>query len=149
MPDLKDEHLSASDEYHLEDSPEKLNTHNNLSAKCVSARTLARVLNPSSRRIQNPLAGIPRETLLANVDQFASEQQLEDIRSLLRKGALIAQDPPAFESITELAPEERDAIRNEVLHKWRQPRALYLTVILCSVGAAVQCARQPSPRAPC
>lgn len=57
---------------------------------------------------------------------------------LLQKGALVAQDPPAFESIEELDDHERDALRNEVLHKWRQPVALYFTVILCSVGAAVQ-----------
>ena len=57
---------------------------------------------------------------------------------MLQKGALVAQDPPAFESIDDLTEVERDALRNEVLHKWRQPRALYFTVILCSVGAAVQ-----------
>jgi hypothetical protein len=63
---------------------------------------------------------------------------MSDILPELRKGALVAQNPPGFESITELEPSEREALRNEVLHKWRQPRALYMTVILCSVGAAVQ-----------
>lgn len=58
--------------------------------------------------------------------------------ALLQRGALVAQDPPAFEQISELEEHERDALRNEVLHKWRQPRALYVTVILCSIGAAVQ-----------
>ena len=57
---------------------------------------------------------------------------------LLQKGALVAQDPPAFEQIAELDEVELDALRNEVLHKWRQPRSLYFTVILCSIGAAVQ-----------
>ena len=57
---------------------------------------------------------------------------------LLKKGALVAQDPPAFEQVDDLDDIERDALRNEVLHKWRQPRALYFTVILCSIGAAVQ-----------
>lgn len=47
--------------------------------------------------------------------------------------------PPAFEEIAELDNIERDAPHNEVLHEWRQPFALYFTVILCSVGAAVQC----------
>lgn len=50
----------------------------------------------------------------------------------------MAQNPPAFEQIAELEDLEREALRNEVLHKWRQPRALYVTVILCSIGAAVQ-----------
>ena len=89
-------------------------------------------------RIQNPLAGIPRETLLADVEEFANEKQLTDILPLLQKGALVAQDPPAFESVEALDDDEREALRNEVLHKWRQPWALYYTVILCSIGAAVQ-----------
>ena len=50
----------------------------------------------------------------------------------------MAQDPPAFEQVSELDEEEKDALRNEVLHKWRQPWSLYFTVILCSIGAAVQ-----------
>ena len=63
---------------------------------------------------------------------------MQDMIPLLKKGALVAQDPPAFEEIAELDEVERDALRNEVLHKWRQPFALYFTVILCSIGAAVQ-----------
>jgi hypothetical protein len=89
-------------------------------------------------RIQNPLAGIPRKILMKQVEDFARDKDMTDILPLLQKGALVAQNPPAFESIDELEPEEREALRNEVIHKWRQPRALYLTVILCSVGAAVQ-----------
>jgi len=58
--------------------------------------------------------------------------------TILIKGALIAKDPPAFESVPGLEEVEKDAIRNEVLHKWRQPKALFFTIILCSIGAAVQ-----------
>ncbi|KAL8819677.1 MAG: hypothetical protein Q9223_001948 [Gallowayella weberi] len=89
-------------------------------------------------RIQNPLAGIPRATLLKNVEDFAAEAGLSEQTALLQKGALVAQDPPAFEQVELLEELEKDALRNEVLHKWRQPRALYFTVILCSIGAAVQ-----------
>lgn len=63
---------------------------------------------------------------------------MQETAPLLRKGALVAQDPGNFEQLDELSADELDALRNETLHKWRQPRALYLTVILCSVGAAVQ-----------
>lgn len=56
----------------------------------------------------------------------------------LIKGAFVAKDPPAFESVEGLTEDEKEAIRNEVLHKWRQPKSLYFTIILCSVGAAVQ-----------
>ena len=61
-----------------------------------------------------------------------------DILPVLTRGALVAKDPPAFESVEGLTDEEKEAIRNEVLHKWRQPKSLFFTIILCSVGAAVQ-----------
>ncbi len=90
------------------------------------------------RRIENPLAHLSREELSRYVDDFAAEQGMTDIVHLLQRGALVAQNPPNFEEVEDLEPHERDALRNEISHKWRQPRALYLTVILCSVGAAVQ-----------
>lgn len=84
------------------------------------------------------MTGIPRATLLQNVEDFAHTTNLTDILPLLKKGALVAQDPPAYEKVEELDDAERDALRNEIDHKWRQPKPLYLTVILCSIGAAVQ-----------
>ncbi|TAQ86918.1 hypothetical protein B7494_g4748 [Chlorociboria aeruginascens] len=74
-----------------------------------------------SARVKNPLADLTREELLRNVHEFANANEMQDMIPLLRKGAL-----------------EKVAIRNEVLYKWRQPRQLYYTIILCSVGAAVQ-----------
>ncbi|TKA76777.1 hypothetical protein B0A49_05567 [Cryomyces minteri] len=91
-----------------------------------------------SAKIKNPLAGVPREKLLADVEEFARTHELEDITGLLQKGALVAQDPAEFETVEGLTDQERDSLRNEVIHKWRQPRSLYMTVILCSIGAAVQ-----------
>jgi hypothetical protein len=55
-----------------------------------------------------------------------------------KKGALVARDPEHFETVPEMTEEELTVIRNETEHKWRQPFALYFTIILCSVGAAVQ-----------
>lgn len=78
---------------------------------------------------------------MKNVEDFAQEHGLTDIIPLLRKGALIAADPTNYEDITgaeALEPAEVEAMRNEVLHKWRQPLALYFTIITCSIGAAVQ-----------
>ena len=84
------------------------------------------------------MAGIPRANLFKNVEDFALEVGLTEETHLLQKGALVAQDPPGFESVELLNEVEKEALRNEVLHKWRQPRSLYFTVILCSIGAAVQ-----------
>ncbi len=53
----------------------------------------------------------------------------------------MARDPSNYEDIIgeeKLDDAEVEALRDEVLHKWRQPRALYFTIIICSIGAAVQ-----------
>jgi len=94
--------------------------------------------NSASAKIKNPLAGMTEAEVVSDVELFASENNLGHIRELLVKGALIAKDPPAFEQVPGVTEIEADAIRNEVLHKWRQPTRLYFTIILCSIGAAVQ-----------
>jgi MFS family permease len=76
--------------------------------------------------------------LIRDVENFAKENNLVDITPVLIRGAQVAKDPPAFESVEGLTEGEKEAIRNEVLHKWRQPKSLFFTIILCSVGAAVQ-----------
>ena len=89
-------------------------------------------------RIKNPLVGIPKAQLLSNDEESAKQKELTDILPLLKKGALVAQDPPAFEKIEELDEGDKVALRQEVTHKWSQPLVLYFTIILCSIGAAVQ-----------
>ena len=61
-----------------------------------------------------------------------------DILTFLKKGALVAQDPSSFETIEELDEDEKVSLRREVTHRWSQPRVLYLTITICSIGAAVQ-----------
>ncbi|KIL64192.1 hypothetical protein M378DRAFT_11588 [Amanita muscaria Koide BX008] len=94
--------------------------------------------NNVQAKIQNPLYGIPKAKLLRQVETFAHEQDMDDILPLLRKGALLAQDPKNFESIPELDEEDKEIIRRETTHKWKQPKDLYLTVVICSLAAAVQ-----------
>lgn len=89
-------------------------------------------------RITNPLADIPKDLLMKDVEEFATEHSLTDIIPDLKKGALVAQNPANFDSLEELTREDKDALRYEVLHKWSHPIQLYVTVIVCSVGAAVQ-----------
>jgi hypothetical protein len=57
---------------------------------------------------------------------------------LLRKGALVAQSPHAFEHIHELDEDERQKLREEVTNRWRHPKILYFTIILNSIAAAIQ-----------
>ena len=75
---------------------------------------------------------------MADVEAFAKEKGMTDIIDLLKRGALVAQDPSTFETVEGLTPDERTALEEEVTHKWRHPLALYVTIITCSIGAAVQ-----------
>jgi hypothetical protein len=84
------------------------------------------------------LAGLSEDNLLADVGDFVNTHGLQDIAPLLEKGALVAANPDDFESIDRLTTEEKHVLRMEVEHKWRHPLALYVTIFVCSMGAAVQ-----------
>jgi hypothetical protein len=89
-------------------------------------------------RICNPLAGIPKQDLLARVASFCASYELTDKLSVFEKGALVAQNPDGFESIDELDEEDKRHLQREITHKWHLPRTLYFTIGLCSLGSAIQ-----------
>ncbi|KAK3951295.1 hypothetical protein QBC32DRAFT_215339 [Pseudoneurospora amorphoporcata] len=92
-------------------------------------------------KLKNPLEGLSRTELLSRVEIFCAEKNLTEHLPLFRKGALIAQSPDDYASITgpeALDEEEKAALVKEVQHKWRLPAKLFLTIATCSIGAAVQ-----------
>ncbi|PGH17598.1 hypothetical protein AJ80_04777 [Polytolypa hystricis UAMH7299] len=88
--------------------------------------------------IRNPLADIPKDVLMRDVETFATEYNMSEILPLLKKGALVAQSPTEFEDLAELDEDEKEALRREVTHRWRHPWQLYYTIILNSIAAAIQ-----------
>jgi hypothetical protein len=72
------------------------------------------------------------------VEEYAQSYDLNDILPELKKGALAALRPGEFDNIEELTPEERQFLREEVSHRWKHPWALYYTVMLNSIAAAIQ-----------
>ncbi|ETW80957.1 major facilitator superfamily [Heterobasidion irregulare TC 32-1] len=89
-------------------------------------------------KLANPLAGLSHEQLISDAAEFARTHGLEHLTEEFKKGALIAQDPAAFESLPLLTEEDRVHLRRELTNKWDQPATLYYLVILCSVAACVQ-----------
>ncbi|KAL9622300.1 MAG: hypothetical protein Q9160_003311 [Pyrenula sp. 1 TL-2023] len=87
---------------------------------------------------ENPLAGVPREQLMNDVDTFCKQFDLTDHLESFKKGALIAQSPNTALDLTELSDEDKRLIEREHTHKWSQPFALYWLVVMCSLAAAVQ-----------
>lgn len=89
-------------------------------------------------KLANPLAGIPQEQLMVDAATFASEYGLGHLEKEFQKGALVAQDPIAFEGLSILSDDDKAILRRELTHRWSQPWELYYLVILCSLAAAVQ-----------
>jgi hypothetical protein len=91
-------------------------------------------------RIANPLGGYNAQQLGDMGEQYCRENQLgddEDIRAF-RLGAQVAKDPLRHANVPGLTEEEIRTFQDEVDHKWRQPKLLYLVIVLCSTCAAVQ-----------
>lgn len=78
---------------------------------------------------------------MRDVEAFAETKGLQEHVDILKKGALVAQNPADAHEIDgpeKLNQEELDVLENEVKHKWRMPISLFLTIATCSIGAAVQ-----------
>ncbi|KAJ5986460.1 Major facilitator superfamily domain general substrate transporter [Penicillium sp. IBT 35674x] len=88
--------------------------------------------------IPNPFEGIPHDQLMSNVQEYAELHGLQDILPTLRKGALAGQDPIAARTSPLLNGQEHEILHVEANHRWRQPWALYYTIILNSIAAAIQ-----------
>ncbi len=82
--------------------------------------------------LANPLAGLSYERLMVDGGDFAKSHGLGDLSELFQKGALVAQDPLAFNDLPLLTAEDKKALQDEIDHKWRHPVMLYYLVILCS-----------------
>ncbi|KAH7193820.1 uncharacterized protein B0J16DRAFT_354418 [Fusarium flagelliforme] len=91
--------------------------------------------------LRNPLAGMTRAEVLADVDAFVDSKGLDEHREDFRKGALVAQvnnTPGAYEKIDILTEDEKAVLRKEETSRWHQPFALYFLCTLCAGSAIVQ-----------
>ena len=75
----------------------------------------------------NILHGVPKEALYNAVEAFTAEHGLQDSLQAFKKGALVAQKPHDFDNIDELTSGDKEALRYEVDHKWKQTGPLYFT----------------------
>lgn len=63
---------------------------------------------------------------------------MQEHASLFAKGALVARDPERFEHVSELEPDELEALKYERDHKWHGSKMLWYSISLCAIGAATQ-----------
>ncbi|RHZ51691.1 hypothetical protein CDV55_103622 [Aspergillus turcosus] len=97
-----------------------------------------RTPNKLNAVFENPLANVPRDKLLQNVEDFCQKYGLMDHIDTFRKGALISQNPAGALNLPELNEDEKAVLRREHTHKWSQPWQLYFMASMCSLAAAVQ-----------
>lgn len=65
-------------------------------------------------RIVNPLIGLSKDQLFAQVSQFCAEVGLQDKADVFLKGALVAQNPQTLDEIAELDDDDRYHLRREI-----------------------------------
>ena len=78
-----------------------------------------------SAAFENPLANIPKEQLLSDVEAFCKQHNLEEYTDEFKRGALVAQSPSEAHTLHELSPDDKVALEREQTHRWSQPWQLY------------------------
>nr|SIP56020.1 putative Sugar Porter [Yarrowia alimentaria] len=125
-------HASHSSD-HIEHLNEKeSNAHNELVVSKSATSSASQVVD------ENPLKRYTQAELVDIARKFAVDNDLEDKADAFIKGALVAQNPDAFEQLEELDDNDRYWLNREITHKWDHPTKFYYVVITCSLAAAVQ-----------
>ncbi|KAF8606304.1 proton myo-inositol cotransporter [Ceratobasidium sp. AG-I] len=86
----------------------------------------------------NPLVLIPHDELEEKALEFARTSGLYEDADIIRKGALVAKDPFAFDSLPQLSADEKAELHYEQAHRWDQPKTLYNLVAMCAFAAIIQ-----------
>ncbi len=79
----------------------------------------------------------PKDAALENAQRFADLHGLTQHIKVLRKAVLVTQGDIPTEDIG-LSTTELQALQDENTRKWRQPKMLYFTILVCSIGAVEQ-----------
>jgi sugar porter (SP) family MFS transporter len=88
--------------------------------------------------VENPLRRFSKEETVAEAERFCKDRGLSEHIPLFSRAALVARDPRNFANLSELEPEEQEALAYEREHKFKGTFWLWYSVIMCAVGAAVQ-----------
>lgn len=79
----------------------------------------------------------PGGSLTDELETFTTTYGLQHKLDVLRKAAQLLQGETPDE-IPGLSDVEIDSLRDESAHRWRQPKLLYFTILVCSIGAMEQ-----------
>lgn len=132
---LEDEELNAHGQQYPKQSPSSSQdfTANGEKQSASRKQSVANV------KLQNPLADMTYDELMADVNRFAEQYDLQYALDDLQKGALIAQKRSGFEKMDRLTDEDKTLIREEKLHRWKQPRMMYYMTSMSSSTLITRC----------
>lgn len=88
---------------------------------------------PQSRQLQS----FSEVAAVEDVEVFAKSNRLMHKLDILKKAAQIIQGEPMHD-IPEITEPQIRALQLETERKWRQPKMLYFTILVCSLGAIEQ-----------
>lgn len=134
--------VTAADKYEDIRASHKDNGDPDRRGSSGSRRGSFRMRQPSvSAQLRNPLAGKTESDVLRDVDLFVTEKGLDEFREDFQKGALLARvvnREGGFEQVTQINEQDKEILRYEQTHRWKQPFMLYFLVVLCAGSAIVQ-----------
>jgi hypothetical protein len=73
-----------------------------------------------------------------DAEDFAATHHLEHEVGAFRKAGLLLRNGTDADDLPDLTSAELTAKRRETSHKWHQPKVLYFTIGVCSLGAIEQ-----------
>jgi hypothetical protein len=85
-----------------------------------------------------PLRTLSRDDRLNNLMDFVQEYGLSEKLELFKKASMILQSDLVLEQIPNITEPEIHAFQQETDNKWKQPKMLYFTILICSIGAIEQ-----------
>ncbi|CAI4217307.1 unnamed protein product [Parascedosporium putredinis] len=124
--------MPGSDELDLAASSEDSSSYADLSMAVPALE--------ESKKLSNPLGGLEPDELVVRATEYCELHGIteeEDIRAF-QIGAQLAGNIEEWNAIHGISEEEKAVLQEEVEHKWKNPRMLYLIVAICSLCATVQ-----------
>ncbi|KAL6714740.1 hypothetical protein ACLMJK_008165 [Lecanora helva] len=87
---------------------------------------------------ENPLAGVPDDQLMRDVEEFCQKYDLMDDLDDIKKGAMLSKYSDRVQEVDFLSDDEKEIVIREKTHKWDHPYMLYWLCVMCSLAAATQ-----------
>ncbi|KAI4119350.1 MAG: hypothetical protein LQ345_000729 [Seirophora villosa] len=137
-----DDH-NVSDIFPLSTFPEYDDCNHSCPPKVLQTGAMTaveRARRNENAKLANPLAKFSHTMLEEKGREYAQKYKVgdeEDSRAFAM-GAVLAQDPSKYETVAGLTEGERKVLHQEDHHRWHQPPALYIVILVCSTCAAVQ-----------